>query len=110
VLNDDRSDCGLICLVCSSGPDPAGVRRLIAGQMTAFFRGTLQGDVEALAILTDARLAPSPIVAASWQIPSLIYIPGVSARPFPGVKSGILIGGESLERSSAGPPQFQGFT
>ena len=64
MLNDDRSDCGLICVVCSSGPDPAGVRRLIAGQMTAFFRGTLQGDLEMPAILTDSAIAPSPIVAA----------------------------------------------
>lgn len=48
--------------VCPSGPDRAGMRRLTAGLLVAFFRGSLQGDATAYAVLTDAAGAPLPIV------------------------------------------------
>lgn len=48
--------------VCPSGPDRAGMRRLTAGLLVAFFRGSLQKDATAYAALTDAAGAPLPIV------------------------------------------------
>jgi chlorophyllase len=47
--------------VCPGGPNPAAVRRLTAGLLVAFFRGSLQGDASADAYLTDAAAAPLPI-------------------------------------------------
>lgn len=48
--------------VCPSGPDRPGMRRLTAGLLVAFFRGSLQGDAAAYAVLTDTAGAPLPIV------------------------------------------------
>ncbi len=48
--------------VCASGPDRAGMRRLTAGLLTAFFRGSLQGDESAFAWLTDVAAAPISVV------------------------------------------------
>jgi len=48
-------------MVCASGADPAKMRRLTAGLLVAFFRGSLQGDEQAYRFLTDASNAPSPI-------------------------------------------------
>ena len=39
--------------ICSSGDDPAVMRRLTAGLLSAFFRGTLQGDSSSFGSLTD---------------------------------------------------------
>ena len=47
--------------LCPGGPDRAGMRRLTAGLLVAFFRGSLQGDATALAYLTDRASAPLPI-------------------------------------------------
>jgi chlorophyllase len=47
-------------MVCASGSDPAKMRRLTAGLLVAFFRGSLQGDEEAYHYLTDTSAAPSP--------------------------------------------------
>lgn len=47
--------------VCPSGPDRPGMRRLTAGLLVAFFRGSLQGDATAYAVLTDVAGAPLPV-------------------------------------------------
>jgi chlorophyllase len=47
--------------LCPGGPDRAGMRRLTAGLLVAFFRGSLQGDAAAFAYLTDRAGAPLPI-------------------------------------------------
>lgn len=44
--------------VCKVGTNPAGVRQLTGGLLTAFFRGCLQGDANALAYLTDTSAMP----------------------------------------------------
>ncbi len=51
-------------LVCASGADRAGMRRLTAGLLTAFFRAALQGDASAYAWLTDTA-APIPVSVES---------------------------------------------
>ncbi len=43
---------------CPGGPDRAGMRRLTAGLLAAFFRGSLQGDLVAYAYLTDVSRGP----------------------------------------------------
>jgi len=47
--------------VCPGGPGRAGVRRLTAGLLVAFFRGALQGDSAAYAYLEDTAQAPLAI-------------------------------------------------
>jgi len=44
--------------VCKVGTNPAGVRQLTGGLLTAFFRGCLQGDANALVYLTDTSAMP----------------------------------------------------
>lgn len=59
--HDDMMDegCAILgSLVCATGPDRPGMRRLTAGLLVAFFRATLQGDADALAWLTDVAAAP----------------------------------------------------
>lgn len=51
--------------VCPGGPDRAAVRRLTAGLLVAFFRGSLQGDASACACLTDVPGAPMTIEVES---------------------------------------------
>jgi chlorophyllase len=48
---------------CPGGPNRAGMRRLTAGLLVAFFRGSLQGDPAAYGYLTDTTAAPIPITA-----------------------------------------------
>lgn len=55
---NDLEAAAAAALVCPSGPDPAAMRRLTAGLLVAFFRGTLQGDPDAFRYLTDAAAAP----------------------------------------------------
>jgi len=47
--------------LCPGGSDRAGMRRLTAGLLVAFFRASLQGDATAYAYLTDTAGAPLPI-------------------------------------------------
>jgi chlorophyllase len=51
--------------VCPGGPDRAAVRRLTAGLLVAFFRGSLQGDASAYTYLTDVADAPMTIEVES---------------------------------------------
>ncbi len=51
--------------VCPGGPDRAAVRRLTAGLLVAFFRGSLQGDASAYTCLTDTVAAPMTIAVES---------------------------------------------
>ena len=53
ILDANRSGCGLACLVCKPGSDPAASRQAIAGLVTAFLMGTLQGHPDDLAILSS---------------------------------------------------------
>lgn len=54
----DEDQAALAANLCDSGPDRAGVRRLTAGLLVAFFRGALQDDPTAYGLLTDAAAAP----------------------------------------------------
>jgi chlorophyllase len=60
ILNDGASGC-FLDLLCTRGPDPAGMRKLTAGMLTAFFRGSLQGDTKAFDFLSDVSAAPMAI-------------------------------------------------
>jgi len=51
--------------ICGGGDDLAGMRRLTAGLMIAFFRGTLQNEPGALEALSLAELMPIPTSVAS---------------------------------------------
>lgn len=51
--------------VCAGGPDRAAARRVTAGLLVAFFRGSLQGDARAYAHLTDDAGAPTTIEVES---------------------------------------------
>ena len=55
----------LVCGVCAAGPMPAEFRRFVAGQLTAFFRGTLQDVPAALDLIDD----PSAPVARTIESP-----------------------------------------
>lgn len=48
--------------VCGVGAERESARRLVAGLMAAFFRGTLQGDAAALEILDDPAVMPAAVV------------------------------------------------
>lgn len=65
MLDADSAAASLGTLVCARGSDPAAMRRLTAGLLTAFFRASLQGDATAFSYLTNADAAPLPIEAAS---------------------------------------------
>lgn len=58
---DFLDDCGIICDVCTEGSDLAGMRKLTAGQMSAFFRYSLQDDETMFDYLTNPALAPIPV-------------------------------------------------
>ncbi len=45
---------------CPGGPDRDGMRAFTAGTCAAFFSGTLQGNVNALSVLSDPESAPVP--------------------------------------------------
>jgi chlorophyllase len=47
--------------LCPGGPDRAAARRLTAGLLVAFCRGSLQGDTSASAYLADVAVAPMTI-------------------------------------------------
>jgi hypothetical protein len=49
------------CTLCPSGPDRAGVRRLTAGLLVAFFRASFQGDATAYVELADTAGSPLAI-------------------------------------------------
>jgi chlorophyllase len=59
VLDDEWAAAS--AMVCASGSDLANMRRLTAGLLVAFFRGSLQGDEQAYHFLTDTGAAPSRI-------------------------------------------------
>lgn len=61
----DEGCAPIIRQVCARGSDPAGMRRLCAGQLVAFFRATLLGDPDAYRWLEDAAVAPVACVIAS---------------------------------------------
>ncbi len=65
MLDADSAAASLGTLVCTRGTDPAAMRRLTAGLLTAFFRASLQGDTTASAYLTDTDAAPLPIEVES---------------------------------------------
>lgn len=54
-------ECGMICDVCTEGPDLDGMRKLTGGQMSAFFRYSLQGDSTMFDYLTNPALASIPV-------------------------------------------------
>jgi hypothetical protein len=55
-------------VICPGGPDRPNMRRLTGGLLTAFFRGTLQGDGDALDVLSDRAAAPVDIrVESKWM-------------------------------------------
>lgn len=61
----DEGCANLAGLICESGPDRSGMRRLTAGLLTAFFRAHLQDDADALVWLYDAAAAPVPVTIDS---------------------------------------------
>lgn len=65
LMDADRAGCGLPCRVCPAGEKQSATRILVAGLMSAFFRGSLQGDADAFAYLSDVSRAPMPVVMAS---------------------------------------------
>ena len=50
---------------CPGGPDRDGMRALTAGTLAAFFSGILQGNEEALLLLSDVNAAPVPVEVQS---------------------------------------------
>ena len=58
LLDDQTPGCGLPCGACLDGPDDGAFRDFSAGQIVAFFRLQLQGDVMAESYLTAANGAP----------------------------------------------------
>ena len=52
-------------MACASGDDPGKMRRLTAGLLVAFFRGSLQGDEAAYSYLTDTLSTPARIEVES---------------------------------------------
>jgi chlorophyllase len=46
---------------CPGGEDRDGMRALTGGTLAAFFSGTLQGNEDALAVLSDETAAPVPV-------------------------------------------------
>lgn len=63
-MMDENDAAGFVGL-CGGGADRAKMRQLTAGLLTAFFRGTLQGDATALDVLLDVNAAPARITAES---------------------------------------------
>ncbi len=61
MLDDETPDCGEPCDICPSSDDKAAMRELTAGTLVAFFRGALQDDDAAYALLTDADEAPTAV-------------------------------------------------
>lgn len=57
----DEEWAGASAMICASGSNPTNMRRLTAGLLVAFFRGSLQGDEQAYRFLTDTSAAPSTI-------------------------------------------------
>ncbi len=57
MLNDSTPNCGMVCTSCKAGPDRKNMRIYTAGQLTAFFRYTLQGDKSIADILTNPNKA-----------------------------------------------------
>ncbi len=58
MLEDAPIGCTVECTSCLAGPSRAPMRTLTAGLLVAFFRATLQGDVQAFDYLTDTQSAP----------------------------------------------------
>lgn len=54
----DEATAVLAGALCPGGSDRAGMRRLTAGLLVAFFRASLQGNAAAYAYLTDTAAAP----------------------------------------------------
>jgi len=61
----DEDVAALAAVVCSSGEERDKMRKLTAGLLTAFFRGTLQGESAAFATLSDVGAAPTAITVES---------------------------------------------
>ena len=51
---------GVCSTFCPGGPDRDGMRAFTAGTLAAFFSGALQGNKQALTVLTDTDAAPVP--------------------------------------------------
>lgn len=51
---------GVCNILCPGGPNRDGMRAFTAGTLAAFFSGTLQGNKQALSVLTDPDDAPVP--------------------------------------------------
>ena len=65
MLDADPPGCGFTCTACDAGPNPDGMRDLAGGLLTAFFRGTLQGNSSELGLLTDEMAAPVNVTTTS---------------------------------------------
>jgi chlorophyllase len=62
----DEDEANVASEFCRSGrPDRENMRRLVAGLLTAFFRGALQDDPDAFSVLTAADAAPARITTES---------------------------------------------
>jgi chlorophyllase len=57
---DDLCPNGVCSTFCPGGPNREGMRAFTAGTLAAFFSGTLQGNKQALSVLTDSDEAPVP--------------------------------------------------
>jgi len=57
---DDLCPNGVCDIFCPGGPNRDGMRAFTAGTLAAFFSGTLQGQSQALQVLTNPDDAPVP--------------------------------------------------
>ncbi len=60
---DDNPETEFVRSFCQAGRTLDGMRRLVAGVLVAFFRGTLQGDASALDLRAEPSAAPIPFRA-----------------------------------------------
>ena len=65
MLDDDPSGCGEECDICPAGDARQPMRTLTAGMLVALYRAALQGDDDALDILSDHAAAPVTIETRS---------------------------------------------
>lgn len=65
MLNDDLSACGFVCTACKEGQTRPPMRAFTAGQLTAFFRHSLQQDETAIHYLLESRFYP---IEASFEM------------------------------------------
>lgn len=60
MLDDQTPGCGLTCGACPGGQSKPPMRNTTAGAIVAFLRAQLQGDANALMLLSQGATAPAP--------------------------------------------------